>query len=122
MCEGTEMILDANEVPAGALLLAAVSSTNDRMLEDALKRPQSEGDITGALQVVCENGQTSMLRKMMEAGVKPDRHALWAACWSGHVDTARLLVDTGLEITDIERSICERHGKQEIFKQIGAHQ
>jgi hypothetical protein len=37
-------MLDADEVPAGALLLAAVSSRNEMMLEDALKRPQKESD------------------------------------------------------------------------------
>lgn len=98
-------MLDADEVPAGALLLAAVGSRNEMMLEDALKRPQKESDMAGAVQVACESGQTSMLRKMLHAGVKPGRHALWAACWSGHAETARALVETGgMEITDTERS------------------
>ena len=112
-------MLDADEVPAGALLLAAVSSRNEMMLEDALKRPQKESDMAGAVQVACESGQTSMLRKMLHAGVKPDRHALWAACWSGHAETARVLVETGgVEITDTERHICARHGTQDVLKQI----
>ncbi len=106
------------ELNPGAHLMAAVSTRNVKMLEDALKRPQSASDISGALQVICEYGQTHLLSKMLDFGVKPDRHALLAACWAGHVDTAKLLVESGLDISETDRDACKRYGQMELLKQI----
>ena len=104
-------------IPNGALLLAAVSSNNAVMLQAALQRPQSNEDMTGAMQVACQIGDVDVVKKLLsKTDYKPCRLAMWAACMAGQLEIVELLVQHGLSVTDVEHGICERHGHSGMLK------
>jgi hypothetical protein len=105
-------------IPTGSLLLAGVSSENQEFLRAAYLRQPTKEEIATAMLVACEAGQSAMVQYMLIRGAEPDKHSLWAACRNGKLETIKLLIDTGAEITSTEESMLTRWGHADVINQL----
>jgi ankyrin repeat protein len=77
-----------------ALQLAAASSLA-AAVEQLLARGARD---VAALTVASANGHAEILRRLLDAGLRPDARALIAACREGRLEIAATLLDAGVDV------------------------
>ena len=101
----------------GDMLVAAVSTKDMDMLEASLREASlSDSDTKAGINLACDMGSVEVLEKILQAGHKAARPAMWAACMNGHLDVVKALTRHGLRFDETARGICKRHGHEDVFE------
>jgi len=106
---------EVDYLTAADWLGCATSTGNMRMLMRALTLNPNAEDMSRAVMLSCASGQLQVLQALLEHGAQAGENAMWAACFAGHVDAIKELINRGLPFTSKEAEMCVRSGHKTIL-------